>query len=450
MNHRMWSSAVRVGLLLAGLAACQPAPASTTPNPVTLRFTYWGSPIEKAAIERMVQAFEIANPDIDVEPIHIPNSEYIARVSAMLATGEAPDVGYLFETHAPQWAQDGKVLDLTPMVEGDPELSSRLPETYYYFAPDRTLGTSTSTEIMVMFYNRAVFDAAGLPYPPARAEDAWTWDEFVDVARRLTVDANGLHPGDAGFDVNRISTYGVSFEEDAWYGYLPFIYSNGGSVVNDEGTALLLNSPEAVEAIQRLRDLMWVHHVMPTPEQQRQLPTSDAMMQTRQLAMDIRGQWKLLDYASMDGLDFGVAVLPKMREAKTIILGSPTVIFAGTQHTEEAIKFYKFHNDPKAVDLYGRGLWMPLQQSYYLQPDAISSWIDNPAHPPESRSAIVEYTLCCVVRTPHYYVKNFGQITTDVIQPAVDRVWNNEATSAEAMAQAVEDAAALMAGRWDR
>lgn len=450
MNRRLWSSALRVGLLLASLSACQPAPQPTHPEPIRLRFTYWGSPIEKAAIERMVQSFETANPDIDVEPIHIPNSEYIAQVTAMLASGSPPDVGYLFETHAPQWAADGKVLDLTPMVQADPELSSRLPETYYYFAPDRTLGTSTSTEIMVMFYNRAVFDAAGLPYPPARAEDAWTWDEFVDVARRLTVDVNGLHPGDAGFDPNTISTYGVSFEEDAWYGYLPFIYSNGGQVVNEDGTALLLDSPEAVEAVQRLRDLMWVHHVMPTPQQQRQLPTSDALMQTSQLAMDIRGQWKLLDYSSMDGLDFGVAVLPKMREARTIILGSPTVIFAGTQHQEAAIKFYKFHNDPQAVDLYVRGLWMPLQQSYYLQPDAIASWVDNPAHPPESRSAIVDYTLCCVVQTPHYYVKNFGQITTDVIQPAVDKVWNNESTAAEALARAVVDAAPLMDGRWDR
>jgi multiple sugar transport system substrate-binding protein len=303
---------------------------------------------------------------------------------------------------------------------------------------------------MLLFYNKAVFDAAGVSYPPAAAEDAWTWDEFLDAARKLTRDVSGRHPGEPGFDPDQISMYGVSFETDQWYGYLPFIYSNGGEVVDESGSRLLLDSPQAVEAIQRLADLMWVQHVMPTPEQQRSLPASDALMQTGQLAMDIRGQWKLLDYASMEGLDFGVAVLPKMKEPKTIILGSPTVIFSGAQHLEAAVEFYKFHNDPKVVDLYARGLWMPLQQSYYTDPNAITSWIDNPAHPPESLDAIVHYTLCCVVRAPHYYVKNFGQITLEVIQPAVERVWNNEAGAAEALRQAVRNAEGLLAGRWDR
>lgn len=449
LNTRIIRSIIHLAILLA-LAACQPQGATPTVEPITLRFTYWGSPVEKEATTRMVRAFEAANPSIKVDAQHFPNSEYLTQVSAMIANGTPPDVGYLFETHAPEWASEGKVLDLTTLMQGDPELSQRLPETYYYFAPGRTLGTSTSTEIMLLFYNRAVFDRAGLPYPPARAEDAWSWEQFVEVARKLTIDLNGKHPGEAGFNPDQIEKYGVSFDKDFWYGYFPFIYSNGGQVVNEAGTQLSLDAPEAAEAVQRLADLMWVQHVMPTPEQQRQLPASDALMQTGQLAMDIRGQWKLLDYASMEGLDFGVAVLPKMKEPRTVILGSPTVIFSGTRHLDAALKFYKFHNDPKAVDLYARGLWMPLQKSYYTEPAQIAAWIDNPAHPPESREAIVNYTLCCVVRAPHYYVKNFGRLTAEVIQPAVDRVWNHEATAQEALDQATEQAQPLLAGRWDR
>ncbi len=195
---------------------------------------------------------------------------------------------------------------------------------------------------------------------------------------------------------------------------------------------------------------MWVEHVAPTPFEEEQLPASEVLLQTGQAAMVIDGQWKLLDYANLQGLNYGLAVLPKMKAPKTLILGSPTVIFAGTQHLEAAIKFYKFHNDPKVVDLFARGLWMPPYKSYYTKPDLMAQWLDNPAHPPESRQALVDYTLCCIVRTPHYYVKNFGQIADEAIQPAVDLVWRNEATAAEAMAQAVRDAAPLMAGRWDQ
>jgi multiple sugar transport system substrate-binding protein len=438
--------------IAAALAACQASstPTPTVQQPITLRFTYWGSPIERVAVEQMVSAFEAENPDIQVEALYIPDSEYIARVSAMFAAGTPPDVGYLLDTHAPQWASEGKVMDLTDIVQADPELSSRLPETYFPIGSGRTIGTSTATEIMLLFYNKDVFDAAGVSYPPARAEDAWTWDEFLAAARKLTVDRDGRHPGEPGFDPDHIQVYGVSFVKSAWYSYPPFIYSNGGEIVNEDGSRLMIDSPEAVEAIQRLADLMWVERVTPTPAHADQLPPSDALFQTGQLAMDIRGQWKLLDYASMEGLRYGVAVLPKMKEAKTLILGSPTVIFSGTQHIEAAIKFYKFHNDPKVVDLFARGLWMPLQLSYYTDPQAIASWIDNPAHPPESRQAIVDYTLCCVVRAPHYYVKNFGQISSEVIQPAVNRVWSGEVSAAQAMAEAVRAAAPLMAGRWDK
>ena len=430
-------------------AACGPgtAPAAAT---IPLRFTYWGSPVEKEAVEQMVRAFETAHPDIDVEAVHIPNSEYIARVSAMMAEGRPPDVGYLFETHAPQWAADGKVLDLTDIVRNDPELSSRLPETYYYFAPGRTIGTNTSAEIMLLFYNKEVFDRAGVPHPPAQAELAWTWEQFVDAARRLTTDRGGRHPGDPGFDVDGIDVFGVSFERDLWYGYYPFIYSNGGQIVNDDGTRLMLDSPEAIDAVQRLTDLMWTHHVMPTPGQAQRLPSSDVLLQTGKLAMDIRGQWKLLDYASMQGLNLGVAVLPKLKEPKTLILGSPTVIFSGARNLDAAVAFYKFHNDPASVDLFRRGLWMPLQKAYYTDAALIDSWIDNPAHPPESRGAVVDYTLCCAAPTPHYAVKNFGQIAEEVIQPAIDRVWTRDLSAAQALRAAVRAAAPLLSGRWDK
>jgi multiple sugar transport system substrate-binding protein len=328
-------------------------------------------------------------------------------------------------------------------------LAERLPETYYYYAPGKTLGTSTASETTLMFYNKDLFDRAGLPYPPSDPAQAWTWDEFLLAARALTADSAGLHPGEVGFDPSQINVYGVTLA-DAWWAYYPFIYSNGGQIVNEDGTRLLLDSPEALEATQKLADLMWVDMVAPTPDAQRRLPPPEVLLQTGQLGMLIDGQWKLLDFASMDGLNYGVAVLPKMKEPKTMIFGSPTVIFAGTEHLDAAIQFYKYHNDPQVVDLFERGLWMPLDQAYYTEPARIAAWLDNPAHPPEARGALVDYTLCCVVRAPHYYVKNFGQIADEAIQPAFDRLWWNMGTPADAMSAAVAAAAPLMAGRWDQ
>lgn len=440
-------------IIILALTACQPADsASPTAQPVTkLRFTYWGSEMEKAAIEQMVAAFEKANPDVDVEPIQIPYEGYIAQISSMMQNGQSPDVGYLPGLQAPLWAQEGKLLDLTDLIQNDPLLSTTLLPSRYYYAPGKVAGINTAIEATLLFYNKSVFDEAGVPYPPSDPAQAWTWDEFVAASQKLTTDVNGKHPGEDGFDSEKIQTYGVAFDKtyEGWTWY-PFIFGNGGQMVNEDGTRLLLDSPEATEAMQKVADLMWVQHVAPTPQQDQNLPGYVTMLQTGNLAMHISGHWSLLDYSSVKDLPFGVAVLPRFKNPVTVVLGSPTVIFAGTQNQDAAVRFYKFHNNPEAVDLFARGLWMPLQRSYYTEPDRMKFWLDNPAHPVESHPAFTDYIVDYSLPLPSAYLRNYAAVLDVALRPAIDDIWNNRASAADAFAQAVKAAEPLMQGRWDR
>jgi len=448
----MLSKLFRVVLMFSAIAlvGCQPAPTQA-PVKTPLTFTYWGSDMEKAAIESMVVAFEAQNPDIDVDAIHMPYEDYLGRVTAMVNQGKTPDVGYFPNLQAPLWAQEGKLLDLTELVQTDPFLSSALPVTRYYFGDGRIAGLNTAVEVTLLFYNKDLFDQAGLPYPPADPAKAWTWTEFVSAAQKLTTDANGKHAEEIGFDPERISTYGAAFDKiyEGWTFY-PFIFSNGGQVVNEDGTRLMLDSKEAAEAIQALADLMWVQHVAPTPAQDTALPGYVTMLQTGNLAMHIAGQWTLLDYASVKNLNFGVAVLPKFKVPMTVVLGSPTVIFADTPNREAALRFYRFHNNPEAVDLFARGLWMPLQEEYYTQPEKMNSWLDNPAHPLEMRSVFTDYVVNYSTPLPSYYLRNYAEVLDLAIRPAIEKIWNNEATAADALREAVNDGLPYMQGRWDR
>lgn len=440
-------------IFVFSIAACSPngERAAATHQITRLVFTYWGSNMEKAAIEGMVAAFERENPDIDVEAIQIPYEEYLARITAMINQGETPDVGYFPGLQAPLWAQEGKIYDLTELVQTDPLLSSALPETHYYYGEGRIAGLNTAVEVALLFYNKDLFDKAGLAYPPADPNRAWTWAQFVEAAQKLTLDVDGNHPGEAGFDPNNIATFGAAFDKiyEGWTFY-PFVFSNGGQVVNEDGTKLLLDSSEAIEALQSLADLMWVEHVAPTPAQDSNLPGYVTMLQTGNLGMHISGHWSLLDYASVENLNFGVAVLPKFKTPATVVLGSPTVIFRDTKNKEAAIRFYKFHNNPEAVDLFARGLWMPLQEIYYTQPEKMVFWLDNPAHPIETRPAFTDYVLNYSTPLPSYYLRNYAEVLDKAIRPAIEKIWSHEASAADALKQAVEDAAPLMQGRWDK
>jgi multiple sugar transport system substrate-binding protein len=134
----------------------------------------------------------------------------------------------------------------------------------------------------------------------------------------------------------------------------------------------------------------------------------------------------------------------------TVVVGSPTVIFAGARNKDAALRFYKFHNNPEAVQLFARGLWMPLQEIYYTDPAKMKLWLDNPAHPAEMRPVFTDYVLNHAAPLPSYYVRNYAEVLDRAVRPALERIWNNEATAAEALQQAVTDAAPLMQGRWDR
>ena len=428
----------------AGNNANEPASRSSGEK-AKLKFMYWGSAFEKEAMEKMIKTFNESNPDIEVKGEHVPG-DYNAKINTLMATGELPDVAYLGEGLALKWAADGKVLDMTEYMDMYPELGNRLKQSYYYYAPGKTIGTNTAAEIITLYYNKDLFEEAGLDLPPTNGADAWTWEQFVDVAKKLTKDSSGRTPNEAGFDSKNIVQYGVSFP--TWMGgWYPFLLSNGADITNEDGTKYALNSPEAVEVFQALQDLMYKDYVAPTATQQQNMPATNVRLQTKKVAMAIEGQWALLDFASTK-MNFGMGVLPKFKEAKTMMLGAPTVIFSSTKYPKEALKFYIYHNNPEQVDLYKKGLWMPLEEKYYTDPATIDSWIKNDAHPPEYKEAVIDYTLTYAGRSPAYSLKNFAEIDPK-ISASLDKIWTNKEPADKVLRDMEKDIQPLLQGKYD-
>lgn len=414
-----------------------------------LPFTFWGSPQEKRAVDDMIAAFNDAHPGIVVRGQHIP-TDYGIKLNTMIAGGTPPAAGYLGADMAYEWGEEGIILDLAPYYERDPDSTNRFENTFYTLG-DKIYGGWTVAETMITYYNKDVFDEAGLSYPPATAGDAWTWDEFVEVAKKLTKDRNGVDATSPDFDPENIETYGVSFPR-WWAVYLPLIASNGGSFANEDGTELLLNQPEAVEVLQKMQDLIYVHHVAPTPTQGEALPAAaEVMMQTGKVAMTFEGHWKVLDFSQLPSLNWGMGVLPYFDEPTTLLVSGGSVAFADTPCPDATWEFYKFHNDPENVDLFKKGLWMPLQLEYYTDPEKQAEWLEGEegVYPPEAKTVLGDYILNnATVRPPDTYLKNATQLFSEVVDPTFDKLWNNQGTAQEVMDEVVQKAAAVLEGRW--
>lgn len=419
-------------------------------NVADLTFTFWGSTFEKKAIEDAVKSFNDSHPCIKVTGQHTPSNAYSEKMSTMVAAGTPPDVAYLSENLAFSWAEEGEILDLTPYFTDQPADESLLDSTYYRFDDDsKMMGTGLATGIELIYYNKALFDEAGVAYPPTTGDTALSWDEFVDLAKRLTKDRNGNDATSPDFNPENIDVYGFAFPQ-WWGGWLPFVLSNGGNITNEEGTEFTLNQPAAIEALQKLQDLIYVHHVSPTPAQSEALPAADIMMQSRKVAMSMDGMWKVTDFSQL-GFDWGMAALPYMKEPVTVILSTPKVIFAATKHPEEAFEFYTYISDPEQNNLFSGGLWAPLEKRYFTDPAYTAKWLEGQpgVYPPEAEQVLIDYTLNYAPFQPApYWLRNYGQINAEAIGPAMSLVWTNEAGPQEAMDQAAANAAPLLEGRW--
>lgn len=406
---------------------------STEKEEVNLKFAFWGSSFEKSSIEKSLSDFEAKYDWIKVEPIHIP-SDYTTKLSAMLVGNKAPDVAYLSEATALKWASEGQLMNINEFIDNDPDFAREdvLDNVWYEWEPGKCLGISTAVEGYGIMYNKDLFDNAGVPYPPYKAEEAWTWEEFVEVCQKLTLDNKGRNALDPDFDSKNIVQYG--FQYDIYIGsYMSFVGLNGGSWLSEDGTEFGLSDPKAIDAIQKLADLINVYHVAPSPVQAKSLPDTSIALQTKKIAMTMNGNWILLDLANYD-INLGIAVLPKLEECNTFFIGAPTVVFSDTKHPEESWLLYKWLANPEtSLDLHAGGLWMPLMKEWYEKPELVNKWArNNKAHPDEYVDGLMKQVLENGKRSPAFDVKNFGEMRA-ILEPALDKVFLGQETAEEAL-----------------
>jgi multiple sugar transport system substrate-binding protein len=289
-----------------------------------------------------------------------------------------------------------------------------------------------------------MFDEAGVDYPPTTLDKAWKWDDFVKVAKKLTFDAKGNTPDDKGFDKDSIVQYGAYV--NAFYWQLEtWALSNGGRFFSEDGKKVVFDD-KAVEAMQKVYDLHLVHNVAPFND-----GTQDngfaSSIGAGNVAMATEGQWAVGFRADLPDLDYGVAVLPYMKEKVTICTGGLVGMFAQTKHPDEASEFVRWYSDEEFnFGTIEAGWWMPTKEKWYTDSDLLDSWVfDNELRKPLTaeafKTAVVDTALDTDVTRPTawYYTPNYYE-TEMVIMPALAEAANGSKTVKEVI-DSVRDAA---------
>lgn len=312
-------------------------PAADSPTPVS--FMVFGDPAELQAYQKLVEAFEQRFANVDVELIHIPSqSDYRTRLAADFAAGTPADVVLINYRRYASFAAKGTLEPLQPFLERSAVISvdAFYPESIEPFRWEgQLMCIPQNLSSLVVYYNKSLFDAAGLAYP----SDDWTWDEFLQTAQALTLDTDGD---------GRVDQYGLGTEASI-FRIAPFIWQNGGDLVDNytTPTRLTIDTPEAAEAIQWFVDLQVTHHVVPNAEEE-SAEDSESRFQNGRLGMFLNSRRGVPTYREIQGFDWDVAALPQNKQRAGILHADAYCMSAATQHDKAAIwQFIEYANSPE-------------------------------------------------------------------------------------------------------
>ncbi|MBP7634949.1 extracellular solute-binding protein [Candidatus Ozemobacteraceae bacterium] len=308
----------RASLLLAVLAVlvffAAPAAAET-------ELTFWNFWDQKF-IDPVIARFETEHPGVKIRSEQLNWGNGLDKIVVALANGRAPDICELGSTWTGKFMSEGVLLDITERVS-DLRPRNHLWEPVVW--ENRVYGLPWLVGTRVLFYNKALFKAAGLdPDAPPR-----TWDELLAAAKAIHRPDKGVY----GFGVNAGEGH-ILYKK-----FLPFVWGNGGSILDGQGN-FCFDSPATREALEFYRRLM----AFGLKEKQDIL---DEAFKKGRLGLEISGSWNFAKYPKeAPDLDFGTALIPPPAAGRgrscSFLGGQILVLFKNCKDPQAATEFLRY------------------------------------------------------------------------------------------------------------
>ncbi len=332
----------------------------------TLTYTHFsGSGAQEETLKKMIEVFESKNPDIKIDLQITGYSDYFDSLATKIGGGNAPDVFEMNMENYLAYMLRGACADLTDMgidtanySEGT--LSAVSSNGKLYAVP-------MSFSTCVLFYNKALFDQAGISYPT----DDWTWADAQAAAEKI-----------------------AALGDDIWGYYQPITYNefyksiagNGGSLLNDDYTAFTVNTPENVAVLDAMiARLRGENHVMPTTEELAGRGDWDLFTEGK-LGMIITGIWGFSTFTEKCDFDWDIVVEPGYASKATFFFANVNCVSPSSENKEAAAKFIDaMGSDPDIVQLRLDASWeLPTIADQSL----LSQYLE--ITPPANRAAVFD------------------------------------------------------------
>lgn len=436
MSRREFLKLVGIGSAGAVLSACasqeteapkemekeeQPEAQPPAMEKQTVTFTMYGHP---GMVEEMVPLFNDSHPEVEVQFERSEGQGYWEKLSASVAGGTAWDCYRGDQTRAIGWGPKNVIADVKPFLDTD----TTYPLDNYlegimnvYTIGGKVYGVPTWCLTMWLFYNKNLFDEAGVDYPT----DETTWDEHVEMAKKLT-----KTEGDGN-----ITQYGTNGWEWWTFPVAQVVWSNGGHFYyNDDMTGIAISDPKTADALQDIADLIHIHKTNPSPLNP---PTSPVGLLSDNVAMEANGDYMPWDNKDVytEKYDYLDAVQCPTRDGNRVNIYWPDafLINADSKVKEGAYKWCSwFGSDPASIGIQCKVVF-PVTKNAYADEEIAKTWLQAP-RPPGMIASALEHSK----KARLWYGELHMPDLDSVYYGETGRLWNNEATAEEVCASMQE------------
>ncbi|GAB3633265.1 sugar ABC transporter substrate-binding protein [Microbacterium shaanxiense] len=396
-----------VALTLAGCSSGGTPETETPDEPVELRMTVWtADETQLALFQEIADAYVAENPelvsDVTFEPI--PFDAYTTTLTTQLAGGNAPDLGWILESYAPEFVQSGALVDLAPTLqeaegyEYDDLLDSSLA---LWQQDDGLFAYPFSNSPFAMFVNTDQLAAAGQANPADLvASGDWTFDAARDMSA-----AASTASGKQGLVVRDFDYKAWEVLASVWNGW-------GAAPWSEDGTQCTLTDPEMVDAMTWIHDAIFTDAAMPGPGVTADFFAGDAAMTITQIS-----RASALD----DSFGWDIVPLPAGPEGQQNVIGQAGIgVFANAKHPTIAADFLAYFTAPENAEKLAT--YFPPPRESLLNAETLGA--ANPKLSEEQLQAVVVDGIQDAVTKPTH--ANFAKLQ-DTVRAELDALWAADA-----------------------
>ena len=426
-------AALSLGLLAgcSGGSSSKTSKEAASKDDVKVWVQFSDETAEGKAWEQVVQNFNKKyKGKYKVVTEYIPRSGsgggYEDKVNAAITTNSLPDVITLDGPNTAAYAKSKVITPLDDYLKDNnmEDVLDSIKQQGTYDGKFYAFGFSESN--VGIYYNKKMFKEAGIDESSLPTlKKPWTWDEFKAVSKKLKD-----HFKEAAIDFRLNSN-----DEMLPYAYMPLIWSNGGSVVNEDGTKAegYFNSKESTQAVQFIQDLVKEGYTTVSPVEKG--------FETGQYPMVLSGSWTIADLqTNYKDIDFGILPYPVSNKTKKLVSPSGSWQLAVTTKSNKkdaAAEFVKFATNTESSEILSLGnSVLPIRKSTI---ENIKDKVSEPMRFLMEQNAATAHARPVVVAYPQVS-RSFQQAMQDISyyeeNPDVQKVLDSRAKE---MQTAIDD-----------